>query len=162
AQFDHFKFEDIEVGGIYEQNDLYGKSGGKYFAIGASALYDNRDHTTYSTRGTYFRARYAHAPASWGGENFQGGILELDGAAFYLLVHTITLAAHEIYRSTFTKDSHLDMYRELGRDTSMRGYYLSRYRDNNYSAIQSDARYRPIPHLGAAIFGSMGSTFSKQ
>lgn len=162
AQFDHFKFEDIEVGGIYEQNDLYGKSGGKYFAIGASALYDNRDHTTYSTRGTYFRARYAHAPAFWGGENFQGGILELDGRAFYSPLHTVTLAAQWIYRGTFAKNTPFYMYRELGGDTSMRGYYLGRYRDNNYTAIQSEVRYRPIPRLGAAIFGSMGSTFSKQ
>lgn len=162
AQFDHFKFEDIEVGGIYEQNDLHGKSGGKYFAIGASALYDNRDHTTYSTRGTYFRARYAHAPAFWGGENFQGGILELDGRAFYSPLRTVTLAAQWIYRGTFAKNTPFFMYRELGGDTSMRGYYLGRYRDNNYTAIQSEVRYRPIPRLGAAIFGSMGSTFSKQ
>src|SRR5690606_21820158 len=74
----------------------------------------------------------------------------------------VTLAAQWIYRGTFAKNTPFYMYRELGADTSMRGYYLGRYRDNNYTAIQSEVRYRPIPRLGAAILGSMGSTFSKQ
>lgn len=162
AQFDHFQFEDIEAGGIYEQSSMYGRNGGKYIALGGSALFDNRDHTTYSTRGTYFRARYAHAPKFWGGENFSGGILELDARAFYSPLSTVTLAAQGIYRATFAEHTPFYMYRELGGDTSMRGYYLGRYRDNNYTALQSELRYRPIPRLGAAIFGSVGSTFSEQ
>jgi outer membrane translocation and assembly module TamA len=44
----------------------------------------------------------------------------------------------------------------------MRGYYLGRYRDNNYSTIQSEIRYRPISRLGAVVFGGLGSTFSEQ
>lgn len=162
AQFEHFKFRDIEPGGIYEHPDLYGKSGGKYLALGGSALFDNRNHTTYSTSGTYFRARYAYAPSFWGGENFKGGILELDSRAFYPLHRTVTIAAQWIYRATIANQIPFYMYRELGGDTSMRGYYLGRYRDKNYTAVQSEVRYRPIPRFGATVFGGMGSTFSKQ
>src|SRR5690606_42109715 len=63
---------------------------------------------------------------------------------------------------TVAKHTAADMCGELRGDTSMRGYCLGRYRDNNYTALQSEVRYIPMPRLGAAIFGSMGSTFSKQ
>jgi hypothetical protein len=162
AQFDHFKFDDRESGGIYESTSLRGKNGGRYLAVGTSLLWDSRDFTTYTTQGGFLRTRYAYAPDLWGGENFSGSLLEVDGRFFYSPYRTLTLATQVLYRGTLSKDTPFYMYRELGGDNTMRGYYLGRYRDNNYSTIQSEIRYRPISRLGAVVFGGLGSTFSEQ
>lgn len=161
-QFDHFKFEDIEQGGVFEHPSVYGESGGKYLALGGSFLLDNRDFTTYTTRGSFVRARYAYTPDLWGGDNFNGSLLELDGRGFYSPFSTVTLAIQAVYRGTIAPLTPFYVYRDLGGDNTMRGYYLGRYRDKNYATVQSEIRYRPIPRLGAVAFGGLGSTFSEQ
>lgn len=162
-QFDHFKFNDIEKGGIYGDPNLYGKDGGKYLALGGSFLFDSRDFTTYSTQGNFLRIRYAYAPNLWSDDNFTGNLLELDSRTFFPLHRTVILAAQAAYRSTLANyNTPFYMYRELGGDNTMRGYYLGRYRDANYAMAQSEIRYRPISRLGVVVFGGLGSTFSKQ
>ncbi|MCU0421981.1 MAG: outer membrane protein assembly factor [Bacteroidia bacterium] len=47
----------------------------------------------------------------------------------------------------------------LGSDSHMRGYYLGRYRDRNYTAIQTEARIQLIPWLGFTIFGGVGDVW---
>src|SRR5690606_9516956 len=81
--YEHFKITDIETGGILESPDIIGKNGGMHLAIGTSFLFDNRDFTTYSSRGLFVRAKYAYAPDFWKEDNFTGSLLEMDARIFY-------------------------------------------------------------------------------
>src|SRR5690606_14764556 len=162
ANYEYFKFEDRESGGIFEQPNVLGKTGGQYLALGVSSLYDTRNNTTYTTHGFYSRLKYAYAPNFWGGDNFTGSQLEADVRGFHPLSSQITLAGQALYRGTFGKNVPFYTYRDLGGDMTMRGYYLGRYKDKNYAAAQLELRYRFIPRLGIVGFGGTGSTFSQQ
>ncbi|GGH04874.1 polymerase [Sphingobacterium alkalisoli] len=162
ANFEHFSFSDYEPGGVFESNEVLGKTGGKYLALGVSALFDTRNNTTYSTSGLYSRIKYAYAPNFWGGDNFTGSQIELDVRYFYPLTPKLTTAIQTLYRASIGKDMPFYAFRDLGGDMTMRGYYLGRYKDKSYTATQAELRYRIIPRLGAVVFGGTGSTFSPQ
>lgn len=165
TSFEHNKFNaQEETGGIYDdfdKLDLLGKHGGKFMTFGASALYDNRNRTTYTTSGFYSRIKYAYAPDIWGGENFNGSQLDVDMRYFYSPLKPLTIGTQAIFRSTSGKSTPFYTFQQLGGDMMMRGYYLGRYLDKNYTALQAEARYRFIPRLGAVAFGSLGTVFGK-
>ncbi|MGJ1319037.1 polymerase [Sphingobacterium spiritivorum] len=160
--YEHFKYEDQETGGIYDQQDLIGKTGGQFLAFGISQLFDTRDVTTFTTKGYYARLRYAYAPDFWGNENFRGNLFDIDLRGFYPVSKTLSVAMQGIYRSTFGERIPFYQYRDLGGDNIMRGYYLGRYKDRNYIAGQAELRYRFHPRFGITGFGGTGSTFSKE
>src|SRR5690606_27082389 len=67
-----------------------------------------------------------------------------------------------LYRGTIGQQAPFYVYRDMGGDMSMRGYYLGRYKDKNYATAQTELRYRVMPRFGVVAFGGLGSTFSKQ
>lgn len=160
--FEYFKFQDRELGGVFDQPEVFGKKGGQYVAIGASSLYDNRNNTTYTTKGIYARIKYAYAPDFWAGDNFTGSLLETDIRGFQALSKTVTLAGQVLYRGTYGENAPFYTYRDLGGDMTMRGYYSGRYKDRNYITAQAELRYRFMPRFGIVGFAGTGSTFSKQ
>lgn len=160
--YDNYKFHDTETGGIHDQPNIIGKSGGEFIAIGTSALYDTRDVTTYSTKGFYGRLKYSYAPNFFGKDNFIGSLAELDLRGYFPIQEKLTLAAQGIYRGTYGKNIPFYVKRDLGGDMSMRGYYLGRYKDNNYLTAQAELRYRFHPRLGIVGFAGTGTTFSKE
>lgn len=162
AQFEDYKFKDITAAGIFEQDAVTGKRGGRHLLLGVSALYDSRNNVSYTTKGSYARLKYAYAPAFWKGEHLQGSQLDVDIRDFETLSSKWTLALQGIYRSTFGKSTPFYSYRELGGDMMMRGYYLGRYRDKHYAATQAEFRYRFHPRFALTGFGAAGSVFSKQ
>lgn len=162
ADFEYFKFEDRERGGVFEQPDILGKTGGRYLLLGISSLYDTRNNTTYTTNGFYARIKYAYAPRFWGDDDFVGSQVETDVRGFHALSSQVTLAGQVLYRGTFGENVPFYAYRDLGGDMTMRGYYLGRYKDKNYATAQAELRYRFIPRLGIVGFGGTGSTFSPQ
>ncbi|WP_240903215.1 BamA/TamA family outer membrane protein [Sphingobacterium sp. SGG-5] len=162
AHFDHFNLEDIEKGGIFEDPAVLGKEGGHYLALGTSLLFDNRNVTTYTTKGSFLRLKYAYAPDFWKKDHFSGGLLEMDSRYFISPLPKLTFAIQALYKGSFGKHIPYYIYRELGGDSAMRGYYLGRYRDRNYATIQSEIRFRTLARVGAVAFGGLGSTFSDQ
>lgn len=160
--YEHFKFADLESGGIFEQTNLTGKTGGQHLSIGTSVLYDNRNRTTYTTKGYYARIKYAYAPDFWGKENFTGSQLEADIRGFKPFTSKFSIAAQLLYRGTYGKNTPFYMHEDLGGDMTMRGYYLGRYKDKNYATFQSELRYRLMPRFGITGFAATGSTFSKE
>lgn len=162
ANFEHFKFSDKEAGGVFDSEQVIGKTGGQYLALGVSSLYDNRNTTTYSTKGIYARLKYAYAPNFWKKDNFNGGLFEADLRGFHPLSNTLTLAGQLLYKGTYGSNIPFYVNRDLGGDMSMRGYYLGRYKDKNYATAQAELRYRFMPRFGVVGFLGTGSTFSKQ
>lgn len=161
SNYDKYKFKDIETGGIYETANIKGKSGGEFLNFGISVLYDSRDVTTYSNRGFYSRLKYSYAPNFFGKDNFVGSMTEVDLRGYHPINTKLTIAAQGLYRGTYGKNSPFYVLRDLGGDMTMRGYYLGRYKDNNYLTAQTELRYRFHPRLGAVGFLGTGTTFSK-
>ncbi|MFD2968223.1 BamA/TamA family outer membrane protein [Sphingobacterium bambusae] len=162
VNYEHFRFDDREAGGVFDQDIVLGKLGGQYLALGVSSLYDTRNNTTYSTKGVYARLKYDYSPNFFGGDNFTGTELEADLRAFKELAPTLTLAGQVVYRGTFGKNVPFYAYRDLGGDMTMRGYYLGRYKDRNYATAQAELRYRFMSRFGIVGFGGTGGTFSPE
>ena len=160
--YDHLKFKDSEEGGIFDQQNVYGRNGGQFLALGLSGLYDNRNSTTYTTGGYYARLKYAYAPNFWKGDNYTGSQVEADIRGFQALSTKVTLGAQLIYRGTYGDRVPFYAMRELGGDMTMRGYYQGRYRDKNYATAQAELRYRFVPRFAVVGFAGTGSTFSKE
>lgn len=162
ANYDNFKFQDVETGGIFESQEIYGKKGGQFLALGISALYDTRDVTTFTTNGFYGRVKYAYAPNFFGKDNYIGSQVEVDLRGYYPFSKKVSLATQGLYRGTYGHNVPFYAMRDLGGDMSMRGYYLGRYKDNNYITAQTELRYRFLPRFGVAGLLGTGSTFSEE
>ncbi|GHE23608.1 BamA/TamA family outer membrane protein [Sphingobacterium griseoflavum] len=161
-KYEHFRFDDRETGGIFDRDNVLGKLGGQYLALGISSLYDTRNNTTYTTNGLYTRLKYDYSPNFFQGDNFTGSELEADLRIFKKLAPTLTMAGQLLYRGTFGKNVPFYAYRDLGGDMTMRGYYLGRYKDLNYATAQAELRYRFMPRFGIVGFGGTGGTFSPE
>lgn len=162
VNYENFTFKDINASGIFESEEVIGKTGGQYLALGLSALYDSRNNTTYTTSGFYARAKVSYAPNLFGKDNYIGSQTELDLRGFHPLHPKVSIAAQGIYRGSYGDNIPFYVMRDLGGDMMMRGYYLGRYKDKNYLAAQTEIRYRFHPRLGISGFAAAGSTFSKQ
>jgi len=160
--YENFEFHDMEPGGVFESANVYGKEGGQYLALGASALYDNRNNTTFTTRGVYARFKYAYAPKFFSEEDFTGSQLEIDLRGYHPINKQLSVALQGLYRGTYGENVPFYVLRDLGGDMSMRGYYLGRYKDKNYLTAQAEIRYRFHPRVGITGFAGTGSTFSKE
>src|SRR5690606_12319519 len=129
-----------EADGIFQQPAVIGKTGGQYIALGVSSLFDTRNSTTYTTKGLYTRLKYAYAPNFWGHEHFTGSQIEADVRSFHSLSPKVTFAAQTLYRGTYGQHVPFYVYRDLGGDLSMRGYYPGRHKDKNYAVFLAEAR----------------------
>ncbi|MFB2119442.1 polymerase [Parapedobacter sp. 2B3] len=157
--FERYTFADKESGGIFDRMQPYGQDGGYHLMFGISQLYDTRNRNTYTTRGHYARAKYAYSPGFGGGSNFQGSLFDLDLRSFFPFTSELTLGLNAHYKTSFGSRVPFYVYRELGGDMMMRGYYAGRYRDRSLIAAQSELRYRFHPRLGVAAFAGAGSTY---
>jgi len=157
--YERFAFSDRESGGIFQHTPPYGQTGGGHFLLGISQLYDTRDINTYTTRGYYARAKYAYSPGFGGGSRFKGSTVDVDLRAFFPLSDQLTLGLNGHYKTSMGSRIPFYVYRELGGDMMMRGYYTGRYRDRSLIAAQSELRYRFHPRVGVAGFIGTGSTY---
>lgn len=162
TNYEDFRIHDMEEGGIFEQHSFPGKTGGKHLILGGSILYDTRNNTTYTTKGLYGRFKYGYAPNFFGKDNFIGHQVEGDIHTYHSFSPKFIVAIQGLYRGSFGDNIPYFMLRELGGDTSMRGYYLGRYRDKNYLTAQSEAKFRVHPRFAAVAFVGAGSTFSNE
>lgn len=162
TNYEHFTFTDVEAGGIFEQITANGKTRGQHLILGTSLLYDTRNNTTFTTRGWYARTKYGYAPRIFHTDDFVGHQVDIDLRGFYPVNSKLSVAAQSIFRGTYGDNAPFYVFRDLGGDMTMRGYYLGRYRDRNYLAAQAEARYRLHPRVGVTAFAGTGSTFSQQ
>lgn len=162
TNYEHFSFRDIEPGGIFEKTVPEGNASGQHLILGTSILYDTRNNTTFTTRGSYARAKYGYAPKIFGTDDFVGHQIDVDLRTFYPINSKFSLAAQSIFRGSYGDNVPFYVFRDLGGDMTMRGYYLGRYRDRNYLTAQAEARYRLHPRIGITAFAGTGSTFSRQ
>lgn len=164
-EFESLNFRDEEIGGIFDtenQAPLVDKDGGRFLFLKITQLLDTRNSNTYATKGFYGRLRYGYAPNLFGGNNFNGNLFTADARYFYTPTKKLTIASQLFYEGISSKNQ-IPFYqlRQLGNDQIMRGYYLGRYRDRNYLAVQAEMRFRIIERFGLVGFGGAGSAYGK-
>ena len=164
-EFESINFKDEAIGGIFDlenQANLIDKDGGRYAFLKITQLLDTRNSNTYTTKGFYGRFRYGYAPDFFGGNNFNGSLFTTDLRYFKAITKKIVLG-NQLFHEAITskKDVPFYMLRQMGNDQIMRGYYLGRFRDRNYLAVQAELRYKIIDRFGMVAFGGAGSVYNK-
>jgi len=162
TRFENFDFEQGSPDEDFNLNNLYGGFGGKYLAFGLSQSYDSRNSNTETTKGLYGRMKYAYAPDFWKGDNYTGGIFDVDLRAFFPVYKQISIGIQGIFETLSSEKIPFYLTSQLGNDEMMRGYYRGRYRDKNYLASQSEIRYRPHPRIGFAAFIGAGTVYDNK
>lgn len=164
-EFESLNFKDKVTGGIFDnesQAPLQDKDGGKFLFLKVTQLFDTRNSNIYATKGFYGRLRYGYAPNLFGGNNFTGNLFTADARYFYTPTKKLTFGTQLFYEGiSSNKEVPFYMLRQLGNDQIMRGYYLGRYRDKNYLALQAEMRLRIMDRFGLVGFGGTGSAYGK-
>lgn len=161
-EFESLSFTDNEPGGIYTNNNYIDKDGGRFLFLKLTQLLDTRNSNTYSEKGFYTRLRYGFAPDIFGGNNFNGSLFTADARHFFSPVKKVVIASHAFFETLQSKDDiPFYMLRQMGNDQIMRGYYLGRFREKNYLALQAEFRYRFVERFGLVAFAGTGSVYGK-
>lgn len=158
AGFEQYSYRDREPGGIFETGDFNDKDGGKVFYTGLSGIFDNRDVSTYTTRGNYLRLNFSVAPALIH-DDFNGSRISADFRHFSRLAKKTVLGFNFNYQSVQGKNIPFYLLPQLGNDQVMRGYYTGRYRDQNLLTVHTELRWHPRTRFGAAVFAGTGTVF---
>ncbi len=163
-EYETQSYRDIEEGGIYgdPNQPFIDRTGGQFLFLKLTQLIDTRNTNTYTTKGFYTRLRYGYAPKLFKEEDFTGSLFTADARYFYTPTKKITLASQFVYETVSSKkEIPFYLLRQMGNEQIMRGYYLGRYRDKNYMAIQAEIKYRIIERIGIVAFGGTGSAYAK-
>lgn len=134
--------------------------------FGWGVIYDERENVLNVREGFYTELAFLNYGAHWGGDyNFNQGIID---ARYYKSVNKRDVFATQAY-GQFTDGNEIpfNMLALMGGESLMRGYYLGRYRDNNYVAAQMEYRFLPLnlgftKRIGANIFASAGNVYNME
>ncbi|MEZ5016672.1 MAG: hypothetical protein R2800_06440 [Flavipsychrobacter sp.] len=85
--------------------------------------------------------------------------LNLDVRKYYTIKEMLTFSLRTYNEFTFSQPPFYD-FAFLGGDKQVRGYYYGRFRDNNLSTIQFEARSIFLWRLGLAAFGGGANLYS--
>jgi len=135
-----------------------GGSGGFASGIGGVIFVDDRDHAFVPNRGGYIKLSViAYTPKV--GSDFQFTRRILDVRQYFQLSSKSVLAV-QLYAASTVGTVPFYQLPALGGDKIMRGYYLGRYRDVHYVAVQLELRLRLANRWGMVVFGGIGDVAS--
>ncbi len=146
--------------GIFETDpNVQSPAGGANIYAGPSFAFDNRNNNTYTTHGTRITSSYSFIKGVFGNNNYSGGLLYIEARQYISLSKKLVLGFDAFQKSLIGDMSPFYLMPTLGADDMMRGYYNGRYRDKNYSAAQTELRYRFNDRLGLVAFAGTGTVY---
>jgi len=136
-----------------------GAEGSLNLGLGLGIVYDSRQNVLNEREGFFAELAFLNYNDSWGSDYEFNGIY-WDVRKFYPMSPDKKQVLALQAAGTFVRgDVPFNQLALLGGEVLMRGYYLGRFRDNNYAAAQAEYRFLPFPfskRFGAAAFVSAG------
>lgn len=139
-----------------------GSGGSTNFGIGLGGLYDNRHNVLNVRDGLFSELAFLHYSPSIGSDHEFTSVF-FDTRWFTPVRGRNVFAIQAVGQFTYGNPP-FNQLALMGGESMMRGYYLGRYRDRNYSAVQAEYRMLPFPFAkrwGAAVFASSGVVFDQ-
>jgi len=145
---------ETKAGGLLAGTSVPGSHGGHAFGGGLRLNVDNRNSTTYPTRGGFYDIAWRVHGAMLGAE-FEFNSIVLDLRHYISLGGRNLLALRAIGNSS---GGHVpfQLMPTLGGETVMRGYIGGRFRDRKAAAAQAEVRLGTWHRLGMTLFASAG------
>jgi hypothetical protein len=158
---------DLEGAGIVDRrgnpllqdSTLPGFDGGLLSGVGALMVWDSRDHVFFPTRGMFHQVRSTLFPPFLGSAfGFTSHEIDL---RWYFPLRTDMLVAVQTYGAFTTGDVPFYRLPALGGENRMRGYYLGRYRDKDFVAVQVEYRGYVWGRFGVVAFAGAGQVMPR-
>jgi len=121
--------------------------------IGLALLKDKRDNILTPTQNYYFNFNGIYNFSTINYIKFT-----IDARHYKTWKDKYTLASRFFQEVTLGTPAFYD-YAFLGGDKYVRGYYYGRYRDNNFSSIQTELRAHIIWRIGLTAFGGLSDIY---
>jgi hypothetical protein len=156
----NFKFSGASKPGIFDTDPtLQYRSGGTTVFLGPTITFDSRNNNTYTTSGVLIAAKYSQFKGLFGSNGYNGGLFSIEGSQYNSLSKRLVLAFDVYHTNMIGGQSPFYLLPTLGSDELMRGYFNGRYRDRNYTAAQTELRYRLSDRFGIVGFLGTGTVY---
>lgn len=150
---------NYESGGVFDQQTISGKKGGRTSGFGILLSYDTRNNAYSPSHGLFSEVNFTSFDREIGSE-YSFTTLSLDVRKFIPWRTNSVLALNAVAKLSdgTIPVRNLSM---LGGTEIMRGYYKGRYADKCMSALQAEWRQYLFWRIGLAGFASMGEVSSE-
>jgi hypothetical protein len=136
--------------GVFAREDIPGKRGGITVGAGPTLVFDSRDNTAATRRGTLASAAFVWFGHPIGSDyEFMKLILEVRQFVSLGGEHVLGFRFAGEFQQGNVPYYHLAYF---GGDELLRGYFLGRYRDKNMVALESEYRFPLIWRFGGTAF----------
>ncbi|MBS1667437.1 MAG: BamA/TamA family outer membrane protein [Bacteroidetes bacterium] len=146
-------------GGIFDREDINGRTGYHVSGLGLSFTYDTRNNAFSPDRGVMLQFYFNHF-AQYIGSDFRYTNYVLDARKF-IRTYKDQVLALQAYGFFNAGNVPLRSLALLGGANKMRGYYEGRYRDNNLAIVQAEYRVPIYWRIGAVAFCDIGNVSDK-
>ncbi|MBY0347650.1 MAG: outer membrane protein assembly factor [Hydrotalea flava] len=143
------------TGGLFDQENIAGRSGYFVSGLGLSLTYDDRNDAFAPDKGNFAQIYFNHFDPLIG-SSFNYTNLVVDLRKFLRIYRKQVLALQGFSFSNIGAEVPLRSLASLGGANSMRGYYGGRYRDKQAFVLQAEYRVPIYKSVGIALFGSSG------
>ncbi len=154
-----FKIE-YQPGGLFDKQDVIGRTPYQVSGLGGSITYDTRNHAFVPDKGEMLQVIVTHFGHHLGSD-FRFTYAMLDARRFISIYKNQVLAIQGYGYFDLGGQMPLRNLATMGDTNLMRGYYSGRYRDVNQIAIQAEYRIPVWRRFGAVLFGGYGDVSDK-
>jgi hypothetical protein len=142
-------------GGLFDKENVAGRSSYHVSGFGASFTYDTRNDAFAPDKGIFLQGYFNHF-ASFFGSDFQYTNYVLDARSF-IKIYKKQVLAMQAYAFINDGTVPLRSLASFGGANSMRGYYDGRYRDKSQVVLQTEYRLPVYGRFGAVVFAGAGN-----
>lgn len=151
--YDNFKLFNLDPAGILVTNKIVGSKGGVVSGFGGILLVDSRDNLFYPSKGLWSEFVF-YRDDIFTGSSFNYNRISFDLVKYlHFNKNIFALNVYSLYSNT---DMPFFQMAGLGGLRRMRGFYESRYRDNNAIVLQAEYRRVLWGPLGITVFAAVG------
>ncbi|MFC1481678.1 BamA/TamA family outer membrane protein [Candidatus Neomarinimicrobiota bacterium] len=148
---------DLEPDGQLIAGTIAGSETSVASGLGVNTSWDSRNNNIYCTQGSYHQFKAVFYEPSLGSEyTFKSYLLDL---RHYHTLSTNQILALRGVIGLSSGETPFQVMPQLG--AYLRGYYISRYRDNNLIAVQAEYRRPLYKWLGMVLFAGFGEVAAK-
>lgn len=146
---------DFEKDGLFDKENVAGRTPYKVSGLGASVTWDTRNHAFTPSKGTLVQLYFNHF-GRYLGSDYTYTNYVLDTRKFFRIYRQQVLALQAYGFFNAGNEVPLRSLASFGGSNSMRGFYDGRYRDKNQIVFQAEYRVPLFWRLGAVAFGNTG------
>jgi outer membrane protein assembly factor BamA len=145
-----------QAGGLFDQQNVFGRSDYHVSGLGLSLTYDSRNHAFWPEKGLFAQLYFNHF-SSVTASQYSFTNIVADLRKYIPAGKRAVFAAQAWFFGNIGSQVPLRSQAAFGGDNIMRGYYHGRFRDNQQYAVQGEYRKEIYKRFGLVAFAGFGN-----